>query len=202
MTTPQTAVSTPARAELWGIPLPLGLTRFNLALIALLGVAYVIFRRASPPALAFDEGAFQNIGQVFAPLVLVAAFIERAVEVVLTPTRGAEAGRLQAKAEAHRAAGEQEEASEHDRRITEHKLGSRRRAFFLAVSLGVLASLLGVRGVENLLAADPAPGAGFQFFDIVLTGLVIGGGADGIHKIVKAVTDYMEMVSRKSQASG
>ncbi|HEX7120637.1 MAG TPA: hypothetical protein VF212_17725 [Longimicrobiales bacterium] len=202
MATSPEAVPKPAADSSPTLPLPLGLTPYTLVLIGLLVAAYVFFIRVRPEALRFDPNALANLGSVLAPLVVCAAFIERAVEVVLTPLRGEESARLQAKAQACRATGDHDEAAEHETRLTEHKLGSRRRAFFLAVALGIAASLLGIRGLESLLADGAQPGTGFEFFDIVLTGLVIGGGADGIHKIVKAFTDYMEMVSRKTQSAG
>lgn len=199
---PASATRARPNAGLAGIELPFGLTPFNLALLAMLVGAFVVFRRYDPPALTFDESALQNIGNVFASLFLVAAFIERAIEVILTPIRGDDANRFQALIEAHRAAGEHDAAAKIESELAEHRLGSRRRAFLLAVGLGMLAAVLGLRGLEGLLEPESAPGPGFRFFDIVLTGLVIGGGADGIHKVVKAMTDYMEMVSRRSQAAG
>lgn len=176
------------------------LTPFILALLAILAGAFVVFRAYPLPVLSFDDGAFGSLGNVLAPLVLVAVFIERAVEVVLTPVRGDESQRLKDRIERGRAAGDHVAVAGLEARLVDHRLGTRRRAFLLAVGMGVLASVLGLRGVGGLLAPEPAPGAGFEFFDIVLTGLVVGGGADGVHKVVKAVTDSMEMVSRRSVA--
>ena len=55
--------------------------------------------------------------------------------------------------------------------------------------------------IEVFLPSTAALVARFAFhtFDILLTGVVIGGGADGIHTIVGAVLDYMDMISQKAQ---
>src|SRR4051794_7717944 len=54
----------------------------------------VIFHQFAAP-LAFNEAAFQNLGTVFAPLFAIAAFIERAVEVLVTPYRAGHSDILQ-----------------------------------------------------------------------------------------------------------
>ncbi len=90
-----------------------------------------------------------------------------------------------------------------EEKIRDYSLGTRRYAFLLAVALGLVASMLGLRALENLVitpAGSPLDPA-VQRFDMLLTGLVVGGGADGIHKPVKAFTDYMEMISRNAKKS-
>jgi hypothetical protein len=152
--------------------------------------------------LPFNTAAFMNIGEVLAPLVAISAFIERAVEVLLTTARNEESNRLQTVLDQSSQDPTQTSRTDEARaRLQAYKSQTQRLAFLLSVGLGVLAGLLGVRALSNLLAKDAHPVPAFEILDIALTGLVIGGGADGIHKIVKAVTDYMEMISRKSQAA-
>lgn len=170
----------------------------GLWIVAALVVAAAAAATAFSP-LQFDPKALANLGVVLAPLVAVAAFIERAVEVILTPLRGDTADRMQAEVTAAAAAGQ--DAAALKKQLHDFKLGTRRYAFLLAVSLGVIASLLGVRGLENLVSANTPLSAPAKGFDVVLTGLLLGGGADGIHKPVKAFTDYMNMISKKSQAA-
>ena len=157
------------------------------------------FRATRASSLGFSSEALANVGNVLAPLVLIAAFIERAVEVLLTPVRGDQTDMLRHKIEDAKQAGS--DTAQLERRLAEYKLGTRRQAFFLAVAIGLLASVLGVRGLEGLLETAPARGSSLQFFDVVLTGVVLGGGADGIHKPIQAFTDYMERVSKNAKAS-
>lgn len=170
----------------------------GLWIVAALVVGAAVAATAFSP-LQFDQKALANLGVVLAPLVAVAAFIERAVEVILTPLRGDTADRMQAEVTAATAAGQ--DAAALKKRLHDFKLGTRRYAFLLAVSLGIIASLLGVRGLENLVSDSTPLSAPAKGFDVVLTGLLLGGGADGIHKPVKAFTDYMNMISKKSQAA-
>jgi hypothetical protein len=180
------------------IPLPFGLTGYALAFVALLIATWLASLQVRAPSLAFNAEAISNVGTVLAPLVLIAAFIERAVEVILTPLRGDVADRKQAEIEALRK--ENQPTDKKEAWLTNYKLETRQYAFFLAVTLGIIASLLGFRGLANLLEAAPSVGSPLAFFDIILTGAVIGGGADGIHKPVKAFTDSMEKVSKNAKA--
>ncbi len=175
---------------------------YHVALIALgLLVLYAMWQAVDYSPLEFDEEGLANLGMVLAPLVAVAAFIERTVEVILTPTRGDTAGKLRHQLEVKKEAGA--DVGDLEEKIRDYSLGTRRYAFLLAVALGLVASMLGLRALENLVitpAGSPLDPA-VQRFDMLLTGLVVGGGADGIHKPVKAFTDYMEMISRNAKKS-
>jgi len=71
-------------------------------------------------------------------------------------------------------------------------------AFTAAVLLGITISAIGVRALE--LFVDPAVFAAltsaqrtvFRVIDVVLTGAVLGGGADGMHKLVSVFTNFMD----------
>ena len=108
---------------------------------------------------------------------------------------------------------------------------TRRQALMVGVILGLITSLLGFRVLSNALdfdSIDPEvlsavegeaatttpetaqrPGIEdvenqtrfIQLFDIILTGLLLAGGSDGIHKIARAVTDFAESASDKSKKS-
>lgn len=165
---------------------------------ALVAAAYWLAAAAAPPPLAFADGALVNVGNVLAPLVLVAAFIERAVEVVLTPWRGDESDVIQQNIKAQREAGNVEAAESQCVVLCRHKNGTRRRAFLIAVSLGLMAALVGFRAVSMLVENPPEEGI-FVSFDVLITGFVLGGGAAGIHKAMEAFTDYMEMISESAE---
>jgi len=164
-----------------------------IAVLILLVIALVSAGHFRP--LAFNQNALTNFAVVLAPLVAVAGFIERAVEVILTPWRGdaSDKSAREIKGVADPDAKAALEAQLHD-----YKLGTRRYAFLLSVTLGIIAALMGVRAIQNLV--DTRLGALPQAFDVLLTGLLLGGGADGIHKPVKAFTDYMDLISQNSKA--
>jgi len=66
--------------------------------------------------------------------------------------------------------------------------------------MGTLVAIGGLRGLAWLVgeptaspvAGLPAQRTFFRLIDVLLTGMVIGGGADGVHKIVLFVTDILE----------
>ena len=82
------------------------------------------------------------------------------------------------------------------------------RVFSSILIMGVLISTLGVRGLEPLLDAakfkelpDFQEGM-FEVVDVVLTGCLLAGGSDGIHKLVTVFTNWFESTSKnlKKQA--
>jgi hypothetical protein len=198
MATSDRSLPLPQRVGALGNFIAAGLTPYTLSFVLLLIATFIVFRNVQAAGVAFKPDAIANVGNVLAPLVLIAAFIERAVEVVLTPVRGDHADRLRSRIDKEREAGGDVAALE--RQLHEYKLANRRIAFFLAVMLGLIAALLGFRGLEALFATPPGAGSSLQFFDIVLTGVVIAGGADGIHTPVQAFTDYMERISKNAKA--
>ncbi len=75
------------------------------------------------------------------------------------------------------------------------------------VLLGILVSALGFRTLQPLL--DPGAVGNLSNFhatilrvtDIVLTGGLIGGGSDGLHKVIQAFIDFMESTSKRAKAA-
>jgi len=86
--------------------------------------------------------------------------------------------------------------------VSEHRSKTQRNAFLGGLALGVVVSALGVRILG--LFVDPAvfgslPAAQQGWFnaaDVVLSGAVLGGGADGLHKLVSVFTNYLDTVTQ------
>ena len=164
------------------------------AAVAGLGLLYVAQRTAGATALSFADNGLQNIANIMAPLVLVALFIERAVEVVVSAWRDEGAKSLEhvcATAEA----GSQPYAV---RNLSMYKVQTMRLAMIVSFSLACFAALVGVRAVAPLLDASAVAGLSggqllwFSRFDIGVTALLIAGGAEGLHQIVSTFTDFLE----------
>jgi hypothetical protein len=185
------------------IPLPFGLTGFGLAFLVVAAGGAAASLYWAGDALAFNTGAFANVAQVFAPLLLVATFVERAVEVILTPMRGARADMLQAELDqATKDPARQADAARLGSDMLNYKLHTRQQAFLLSSALGIFAALCGVRGMSALLQDPKAVSPWFRLLDVFMTGVVIGGGADGIHKIVNAILSYVDLMTRNAKAAG
>ena len=179
------------------IAIPLAPAGYGWLFAGLVVATYWLAARATGQPLTV--AADLDMVAALTPLVIVAAFIERSVEVMLTPWRGDEAAVIQQRIGAYERAGDVRASESEAVKLRKHKNGTRRRAFMLSVALGILAALLGFRGLAVLLESAP-DGRWFVFFDVLITGFVLGGGADGIHKPVQAFTDYMGMLSARAKA--
>ena len=90
--------------------------------------------------------------------------------------------------------------------LTAHRDGTRCVALLASMVTGVLLASLGLRSLEllvdaDMLAALPAwQQTGFSAFDVVVTGALIAGGADGIHKVVATFTGFLDESSRRVRA--
>lgn len=147
------------------------------------------------------------------PLVFAAAVIERAVEILVSPWRDPEANRLSdrvndLKSHANDPTTAEELKVARDA-LTDYRGGTQRYAFAISISLSVLASIAGVRCfwpfVDTRSFGDPqlTPAAQqvvFSSVDMLLTAVLLAGGAAGIHSVVSAVTSFFDASAAKMQA--
>ncbi len=172
-----------------------------------------------PGLVRFWPFSATEFAQQFGPLILIALFIERALEVFLTPLRGGESDEKTEELKKKKELIEKKETAQatilEDERndvkqktleLTKYKAGTRQIAFVAALVLGILVSALGVRGLG--LFVDPAAFADlsavqrnlFNAVDVLLTGALLGGGADGLHKLVSVFTGYMDAAAKNAKA--
>lgn len=182
------------------IRIPLG-SGLLFAAAALLVVWYVATQTTQAAALQFSEQGLRNIGLVMAPLVAIALFIERAVEVLITAWRDPGAVRLKhdmALAPADRAAGIKHE-------LDHYRMGTQRLSFLAAFTLSLVAAMVGINAVTPLLGglpADASQAAVLRGFDVIVTALLLTGGADGLHQIVTTFTDFLDNSKARMNAGG
>lgn len=158
-----------------------------------------------------------DLSGFLAPLAFAAAVIERAVEILVSPWRDAQASKLEKAAAAIQArpadpaanaqnAADLKAASD---ALDEYRGNTQRYAFAVSLTLSVLVSIAGVRALGPFVDAsklkDPAftHGAQYLFFlfvDVALSAALLAGGADGIHSVVNAVTSFFEGAANRSKA--
>ncbi|HEY7768673.1 hypothetical protein [Longimicrobium sp.] len=173
--------------------------------------AFVILARyiPDPQLLKFSNIALQNVGNVLAPLILVALLIERAVEVVMTVWRAETAQLHEARlARAQQMAGtnaaSDREVAAAEITLSRYKAQSRRIAFALTFTLGLFVAQLGIRAIQQFLAEGALTGlvahqaATFRTVDMWITAAMIAGGADGIHRIVSAFTAFADATKKRA----
>jgi hypothetical protein len=89
--------------------------------------------------------------------------------------------------------------------IADYKSRTQRIAFLAGTTIGVVIAALGIRSLELLV--DPAvfsalPEAQRRLFnvaDVLLTGAILGGGADGLHKLVSAFTNFVDSTAQQAK---
>lgn len=165
---------------------------------ALVLLAFVWGQTAgNSPALEYRESALQNLATVMAPLIAIALFIERAVEVVISSWRNE--GALHRKA-AVAAAKDDASRAQAQRVVEMYRDQTQTLSFITSVTISAVAAMAGVRAIAPLVQNAPASGV-FYAFDVAVTALLLAGGADGLHQIVTTFTDFLESTKNKMNTS-
>jgi archaellum biogenesis protein FlaJ (TadC family) len=154
--------------------------------------------------------------QVFAGLIgwlfAVSLFVERAVEVVVLVFRDQQADALdeaEARATAMVAAlagsaaasqAAKDAAAAREQSVT-YRAETKEMALLVGFAFGVFVSLAGVRALHGLLADSAPTGTLFTVADIVVTGAMLAGGSEGIHRMANAFTSFMDSLSSRADAS-
>ena len=182
----------------------------RIALFLTILVLVLVVVLTKPDFLNFGAYDVGDLLQMLAPLVLISLFIERILEVLLSAWRGPEAARLKLdlKQEQDKTdAGETTAFHSKEQRFLAYRSETQKIASASAVALGVVISAVGIHALEMLVDADSfyqLSGfqlAAFQTVDIIVTGAVIGGGAEALHKIIAASAAFMDSAKRRAEGS-
>jgi len=145
------------------------------------------------------------------PLVLLAGLIERAVEVVISPWRDADADDKISKVAQAKVQAALPDATDDDQQavadtvsdLNKYTGKTRQYAYSIALALSVCAAIAGTRTIWPLLAIDanthlPTPAMSVEqltfahWFDLVLTALLLTGGAAGLHAPINGFITWIE----------
>jgi hypothetical protein len=152
----------------------------------------------------------QDIAGLLAPLAFASAVVERAVEILISPWRDAAASKLETelaavKADPKALPVDVKKASD---ALDDYRGETQRYAFAISLTLSVFVAMAGVRALGPFADAaklrDPKITSDGQhlFFlcvDVVLSSALLAGGADGIHSIVNAVTNFFDSTANKTK---
>lgn len=154
-----------------------------------------------------------HIGQLFGSLLLIALLLERALEVFLTSLRAPASEALTEEikvlqeavdktpdgAEAIELKGKQDE-------LAKRRQATRKIALFAALIVGIAVSVSGIRTLETMVQVKAGSSfvsglqaALFRLLDTLLTGGVIAGGSDGIHKLAEVYRAATESHTRRAK---
>ena len=169
----------------------------------------------------------QDCVPFFTELTAIALFVERSLEVLLTPWREKDAREketdheaaiqqltmVQQSAIAGNAAastqvpGAAQKADSKRQDLVQYRAETQQIAFLVSLTVGIVLSLLGVRALQfffndaDVRALPGIQGALFQSMDVVLTGALISGGADALHQLVTMLTDFANVTSSKMKGT-
>ena len=192
-------------------------TRIRLIGIAVSVLAIVLVLSLTPEPVAFKSTAGGEVLSLLGTLLFVALLIERALEVFVNTWRSegaklteerdfykSELGKLEAMTPDEQAARKPEmddlrsKLKTADQARTAYRSVTMQFALWGGLTLGLLTSAVGVRTLQPLV--DPASlvrlGATQQTFfhvvDVLLTGGLLAGGSDAIHKLTSLYVTIME----------
>jgi len=174
----------------------------------------------TPGWIPFKNFTQTEVLQLLTALFLIALFLERALEVFLTTWRGPAAADKQLAVEIARRkvdavkgattglkddqskdplaeAHEVLAVAERDR--TSYRSVTQQYALWAGLTVGLLVSAAGIRTLQPLVDSTKLPGDQrfFHLMDAFLTGGLLAGGSEGIHKITQVFTNFMEATANK-----
>ena len=201
---------------------------YLVSLVVLLTV--VVYTSIEFDEVLFNPVTIDSIVGLLTPLFVIALFLERTQEVFISTWRKIgrdelESGKARTKQDlsaaenqlttlqqANAAPGDLQEAQsqvdilgaqlvDKENEITLYKGETRRTAFLVGITAGILVSVVGVRVLHPLMDADfelaGLQDVAFDSLDIFITGGLLGGGSDGIHKGVSVITDFLDATRDK-----
>ncbi|OLB84468.1 MAG: hypothetical protein AUI12_13520 [Acidobacteria bacterium 13_2_20CM_2_57_6] len=181
-----------------------------LVIIMIFPVAYWL----KPQNVQFWEFKQEDVVRLFTQLILVALIIERALEVILTPWRGPEAERMTAELQHHDQLAKSGNPTAQDNLqkskldLTDFKCKTQNLAFKVSFVLGIIVASFGIRTLAPLVEPNAfgklphLQQVGFAALDVLLTGALLSGGADGLHQVLSLFLDYVGKTRDRVQAAG
>jgi hypothetical protein len=161
----------------------------------------------------FDVFPMEALLGLFTKLIAIAMFIERTVEVLLTPWRGPGSLRITSRVKQAKAKLENRETdsvlevSNAEDELREYKGQTKQIAFLIALALGMTISAVGLRGLEffvkpeSLLSLRSEQTVVFRALDVLVTGALLAGKADGLHRMGLVFTSYMDKSTEKAKGA-
>ena len=188
-------------------------------------ILLAIVGMSRPEALHFANNTAEQVGRTLLSLFLVALVFERALEVIIGSWRGPGAAELESELGALNDAleflpkdGALSPADRTDRektlvearsealaRTVAYRCATKRLALHASFLLGLAVAVAGLRTVEPSIVfpehVSTLQAGALKMLDALLTGGVIAGGSEGIHKIMQVFTDFAQATSKRAKAT-
>lgn len=196
-----------SRYARWALIIPV------LSVVVILAMVYQI----RPRPVILRDFSQEDITRLLATLFLVTLLFERALEVFISAWREPDTGTLEVLVEELRAKTQTTpppapEALQNltaslekaEKKLAVYKDTTKRIALGSTVVLGIVISAAGIRTLQPLIdpaswsQLSPTQASLFQTIDVGLTGGLIAGGSDGLHKVTQLITDFLEVTRRRN----
>lgn len=154
-----------------------------------------------------------DVTKVLTTFFVLALFVERTLEVFITAWRGDETAKRENNLQAAKDAlaqnpadaNLQEGVNKATQELTEYKCETKAIALRAGLVLGILIAAVGVRSFDTFVDArfdpktfwDRAQAAIFFVLDALVSGGIIGGGSDAIHKMMNIITEFLDATAKK-----
>ena len=196
---------------------PWGFFIFVIVILLLAAASY----RVAPGTIGPIEVTVESVLSLFGLIFVITLFVERAQEVVLTNWRARGSEELDLKILGlERQLNRLNNTPNNDQpvepiyaeleRLRIEKLNYRSHTRVLALRVGVIfgvaVSMAGVRtlGVfvplDTLLAFSTVQQAIFHCVDVIITGGVVAGGSDGVHKMAELYRVFVETKAKEEKS--
>jgi hypothetical protein len=190
-------------------------------LVAFMCIYVLVCNGKLPVQLPFNtslklQDLAQNFATLLAWLFAVALFAERAVEVIVMVFRDQEADLLdQAENDATEnlktatditgIAAARQKLADAQKSTVLYRARTKEIALIISFALGILVSFAGIHALGGVIAPSTGKDDGsitlFKILDILITGAMIAGGSEGIHRIANVFTSTMDsLATRANQA--
>ena len=176
---------------------------FALAIVVVLALgALILAVLLGPEYIQFQDLTLEQVLKLLVNLSVVALFVERASYVIVRLTYGPEDMKLEKETKSLRRGDVTTRAGSEivsdSGRMSGKKLRLSMSASFI---IGITVAWVGVRCLRPLMdptalgdLVNPWQRNLFSFADVMITGALIGGGADGIYQISMPVTDLFKFL--------
>jgi len=159
----------------------------------------------NPELINFSSKNVGDYTNLLTPLFLIALFMERGLEVFMTVWRGAETSNKELSLRQAKAVKAVNDPSIHEQeqKLQDYQNETRKISLAVSLCLGIIISSVGIRALELFLNAESFGKLKyttqwylFHVIDVLITGAMLGGGSDGIHKIVSTLTTFMDSTKK------
>ncbi len=182
-----------------------------IVILAIIGALVIVVSGNTPGIVTFKPITRDSVLGVLTWLFIVALFIERAVEVIVSTLRDAKADLLQQdvntakdkiNAQAKVTPGSLpylDPLHAAQTSLLQYRAETKELAMCISFIISIFVSLAGVRAFGSIVETVPPSNWMFPAADIIVTGAVLAGGTDAIHQMMNVIMNFFDNAATKAK---